>query len=371
MRYNSSDNYEYYKIDKIVETQFMDLVRDLQAPRFSKNKYSQRYIENWLLTQYEQDCEEQEFLVEHIARATRSSLAMPEEEYGRLWHKIIVAAFELCKSEKAKKAVLNAIVSASISEDSGLLVKQAVPFLYETIEQLQRGKKQEIITIFSGNYDEDDYSFTTLIAAAQCMLLGNKAANEHIKKWLQSISLPGGTLPSRNSLLSISDKSIQDTWNSNQVLWQDVIIPFCRKNPGYNLLSEKSVVYLPVEFGNESSPRLIKALTTPHQQQWAYSNVMMGKNNKGALEFWEQACSQDIFQSTRDFRLQLALVQLIEDDAALLARKIDMPMVIMLETLGEYSTATMAEMLYSRWLNADEEKSELPLDFYDAETLGF
>lgn len=350
------------------EQQFHGLVGDLQATRFPTSKYPPGMLEDWLLAQYDRACERHDML-DGLHLDGRNSVGA--DDYSRLWANIVEDAFDTCKSITAKKAIWGACASATLLHNNAMLVKQTAPILYERTRFMPKGAKEKRIDIFAGVYAPNDFRLTTLVAASQRMQMGDASANSHIRQWLQAISMAPGVLPIRkhSAAPSTADK---EQLRTNHVLWWDVVVPFCKKNPDDKLLSDKIFFYLPVNPGKEAAQHLVQSLSIPHQQQWAYANILFaGQTPQDAKEFWEQAFSKSIAHTTQDCRLYLALFQMRTDDAKELARKIDAPLIAMLESLDSYSIKTMAEMLYARWLDKTEETPELPQDWFDETSLGF
>ena len=364
MRYNRYN-------DDTIEEQFPGLVEDLNGSRFPKNKYPQGVIQEWLLVQYERACEAQDFMVENMAFMDNQTPVLGANDYASLWEGIVEEAFETCKSVTAKKTIWEAAALATISQNNALLVKHAAPLLYQRAKFMPPDAKEKRIDIFAGSYSAKDYRLTTLVAATQRLQLGDEAANEHVRQWLKDISLAPGVLPMRKRNAA-PNANAKDEARDNQVLWWEVVVPFCQKNPAEVLLSDKIFFYLPITPEKETALHLIQSLPAVHQQQWAYANIF-GVSNKpeATRDFWVQAFPPDLAPAMRDCRLHLALLQLKSNDAKALAETVDMPMVAMLETLDTYSIKTMSEMLYGRWLAKAEDTPELPEDWYDDTALGF
>ena len=362
MRYKEYDDPEAF------EQQVFSLVADLHATRFPASKYPPGMLEDWLLVQYERACEKQDM---SSGSYLDGGKPVGANTYACLWRNIVEDAFETCTSVIAKKAIWIAAASATIMLNDAILVKHVAPSLYLRARFMPRDAKGGNFNFFAGHYTHKDYRVTTLVAASQRLQLGDKVANEHIRQWLSSISMAPGVLPIRKYSAD-PDTAKEAQLLQNNALWWDVVVPFCKNNPDDKLLSDKIFFYLPISPGKEAALNLVQTLTIPHQQQWAYANILFtGKTPLDAREFWEQAFPKSIAMVTQDCRLYLALFQLRADDAKTLAARIDTPLVTMLDSLGSYSIKTMAEMLYARWLDKTEDTPELPKDWFDDTLLSF
>ena len=363
MRYNRYN-------DDTIEEQFPGLVEDLNGSRFPKNKYPQGVIQEWLLVQYERACEAQDFMVENMAFMDNQTPVLGANDYASLWEGIVEEAFETCKSVTAKKTIWEAAALATISQNNALLVKHAAPLLYQRAKFMPSDAKEKRIDIFAGTYPDKDYRLTTLVAATQRLQMGDSEANTHVRHWLKSICMAPGVLPIRKRSAAPSVEAKEEA-RANQVLWWEVVVPFCQKNPNESLLSDKIFPYLPITPGQETGQHLVRSLPELHQQ-WAYANILgAGQNLSEMCSFWRQAFPDNLPPAVRDCRLHLAMLQLKPDDAKELAAAVDAPTVAMLETLDSYSAKTMADMLYGRWFSKAADAPELPQDWYDDTALGF
>lgn len=356
--------------DDTIEEQFPGLAEDLNASRFPKTKYHPGVLQEWLLVQYERACAHQDMLVDNMAFMNNAAPVIGANDYASLWHHIIETAFDVCKSATAKKAIWGAVALATIGQDNALLVKHAAPLLYMRAKSMPADAKEKRIDIFAGEYSANDYRLTTLVAATQRLQMGDANANEHVRQWLKSICMAPGVLPARKQKASPGVEAKEET-RANQVLWWEVVVPFCQTNPNELLLSDKVFPYLPIAPGHETGQHLVRSLPERHQQ-WAYANILgTGQNPSEMCAFWRQAFPDSLTPEIRDCRLHLAMLQLKPDDAKELAAAVDGPTVAMLETLDSYSAKTMADMLYGRWFSKPQEAPELPKDWYDDTTLGF
>lgn len=357
--------------DEAVKEQLYLVAQDLQSTRFPTERYKAGVLEEWLFVQFDDACARQERFTDPVLYLDKNlkpfCIGRPED----LWLTIIADAFDMCKSTAAKKCIWGAIAQATLSRDEPVFIKKSADFLYERARWIPKNAKDKRIEFFASIYTPKDYRLHTLVAAGQRLQQNDAVANAHVGQWLKSISMAPGVLPIRKRMATPSSEG-KEGMRKNQILWQEVVVPFCRENPQETLLSNKIFFYLPISPTLLEGTHLIESLKDAHQQQWAYANILGPEQTlNDSLRFWEQAFPDTLPQHMRDFRLHLALLQLDPERGKVLSGKIDLPTVAMLESLGDYSKKSMADVVYSRWMDKLEGTSELPNDWYDAGSLGF